>query len=539
MKKTLIFGHKNPDTDSVCGAIALSYLKNSLGESSEARILSDINNETKYALKYFNVETPKYLNDVKVKIKDITYHKDYFVNEDTSIYDVYNYMDKKNITGIPIVSDKRLFVGYVSLKEIARSMIIDSDNYLDTTFDNIINTLKSDEYLKIDEDISGNIVACTFDDHTFINKVKLDSESIVIVGDRKNIIDYAISCQVKLIILIGNVKLSKEQTLICKISKINIISTKFSSFEVSKLLGLTNKISSIKRNETCICLNVDDYMTDFIEVSNKTKHTNYPIVNKKGICHGMLRLIDIGEVNRDRVILVDHNEAKQSVDGLDEAEIVEIIDHHNISDINTTKPINFRNMSVGSVNTIIYYMFKENNIDIPNDIAGLMISGIISDTVLLNSPTTTYNDEIVLKDLCKQINIDYKEYGMELLKSGMSIEDKSLEEIIYRDFKAYNTNDYKFGIGQVLTVDFNDFNNIDDYVKELDKISNYNGYKVVALYITNIISKNSMIIYNSSAKEIISDAYNIDDIYEGIIVDGILSRKKQIVPNIMEVLERL
>ena len=539
MKKTLIFGHKNPDTDSVCGAIALTYLKNALGEVSEARILSNINNETKFALNYFNVDIPKYLNDVKVKIKDITYHKDYYVNEDTSIYDVYNYMDKKNITGIPIVSDKRIFVGYVSLKEIARSMITDSDNYLDTTFDNIINTLKSEDYLKIDEDIKGNIVACTFDDNTFINRVKLDKDSIVIVGDRKNIIDYAISSQVKLIILIGDVNLSKEQSLICKISKINIISTKFSSFEVSKLLGLTNKISSIKRNETCICLNVDDYMTDFIEVSNKTKHTNYPIVNKKGICYGMLRLIDIGEVNRDKVILVDHNESKQSVDGLDEAEIVEIIDHHNISDINTNKPINFRNMSVGSVNTIIYYMYKENNIDIPDDIAGLMISGIISDTVLLNSPTTTYNDEFVLKELSRQINIDYKEYGMELLKSGMSIKDKSLEEIIYRDFKAYNIEDYKFGIGQVLTVDFNDFNNIEDYVKELDKISNYNGYKVVALYITNIISKNSMIIYNTSARDIISDAYNIDDIYEGVIVDGILSRKKQIVPNIMEVLERL
>jgi len=539
MKKTLIFGHKNPDTDSVCGAIALSYLKNALGEASEARILSDINNETKYALNYFNIDVPKYLNDVKVKIKDITYHKDYYVNEETSIYDVYNYMDKKNITGIPIVSDKRLFVGYVSLKEIARSMITDSDNYLDTSFDNIRNTLKSKEFLKIDNDIKGNIIACTFDDNTFINTVKLDKDSIVIVGDRKNIIDYAISSQVKLIILIGNVKLSKEQELICKISKINIISTMYSSFEVSKLLGLTNKISSIKRNETCICLNVDDYMTDFIEVSNKTKHTNYPIVNKKGICHGMLRLIDIGEVSRDKVILVDHNESKQSVDGLDEAEIVEIIDHHNISDINTNKPINFRNMSVGSVNTIIYYMYKENGIDIPNDIAGLMISGIISDTVLLNSPTTTYTDEIVLKDLCKQINIDYKEYGMELLKSGMSIQNKTLEEIIYRDFKVYNTQDYKFGIGQVLTVDFNDFNNINDYVRELDKISNYNGYKVVALYITNIISKNSMIIYNTSARDIISDAYNIDNIYEGIIVDGILSRKKQIVPNIMEVLERL
>jgi len=193
MKKTLIFGHKNPDTDSVCGAIALSYLKNALGEASEARILSDINNETKYALNYFNIDVPKYLNDVKVKIKDITYHKDYYVNEETSIYDVYNYMDKKNITGIPIVSDKRLFVGYVSLKEIARSMITDSDNYLDTSFDNIRNTLKSKEFLKIDNDIKGNIIACTFDDNTFINTVKLDKDSIVIVGDRKNIIDYAIS----------------------------------------------------------------------------------------------------------------------------------------------------------------------------------------------------------------------------------------------------------------------------------------------------------------------------------------------------------
>jgi len=539
MKKTLIFGHKNPDTDSVCGAIALSFLKNKLGEVTEARILSDINNETKFVLNYFNIDTPKYLNDVKVKIKDITYHKDYYAFEDNSIYDVYNFMNKNNITGIPIVSDKKKFVGYVSLKEIARSMILDSDNYLDTTFDNIVSTLKSEEYIKIDNEIKGNIIACTFDDNTFINNIKLDENNIVIVGDRKNIIDYAISSQVKLIILIGNVKLSEEQSLIAKISKINVISTSYGSFEVSKILGLTNKINSIKRNEMCICLNDDDYMTDFIEVSNKTKHTNYPIVNKKGICQGLLRLIDIAEVDRNKVVLVDHNESKQSVDGLDEAEILEIIDHHNISDINTTKPINFRNMSVGSVNTIIYYMYKENNIEIPFEIAGLMMSGIISDTVLLNSPTTTYNDEIVLKDLSKQLNIDYKEYGMELLKSGMSIKGESLEEIIYRDFKSYNVNNYKFGIGQVLTVDYSDFNNIDDYVKELDKISNYNGYKVVALYITNIISKNSMIIYNNSAKEIISDAYNIDNIHEGIIVDGILSRKKQIVPNIMEVLERL
>ena len=539
MKKTFIFGHKNPDTDSVSGAIALSYLKNMLGYNTEARVLGNINNETKYALSFFGFNVPKYLNDVKVKIKDITYHKNYFVKDDSSIYEVYNFMDKYNITGIPIVSDKKKFFGYVSLKEIARFMIDSQNNFLDTKFDNIIDTLKSTNYQKEDEEIKGEIVAATFDDNTFINSINLDENSIVIVGDRESIINYAISSYVKLIIVVGDKKLSPEQLLIAEFNKVNIIFTSYNSYEVSKLLSLTNKISSIKRNEHCICLNTEDYLSDFIDISNKTKHTNYPIVNKKGVCYGMLRLIDINEVERDKVILVDHNESKQSVDGLDEANILEIVDHHNISDINTNAPINFRNMAVGSVNTIIYFMYKENNVDIPDNIAGLMLSGIISDTVLLNSPTTTYHDKFVLEELSKMLCIDYNIFGLDLLKSGMSLEGYSIEDIIYRDFKSYNINDYKFGVGQVLTVDYNDFSNIEEYVNELDCISKNNGYKVVSLYITNIINKSSMILFNRDAKDIMMDAYDLDDIYQGIIIDGILSRKKQIVPNIMGVIEKI
>ena len=225
MKKTYIFGHRNPDTDSVCGAIALSYLKNMLGVSSEARVLGDVNNETKYALSYFNMDIPKYLDDVKVKIKDITYHKDYLISENASIFDTYNFMDKNNITGIPIVSDKKKFVGYVSLKEIARSMINDNTNYLDTTFENIISTLKSVHYVKIDEKITGEIIAVTFDDHTFIDNVQLNENSIVIVGDRKAIIDYAIKCGVKLIIIIGNQEIDTEKLINAKMNNVNIIFT--------------------------------------------------------------------------------------------------------------------------------------------------------------------------------------------------------------------------------------------------------------------------------------------------------------------------
>ena len=539
MKKIVIFGHKNPDTDSVCGAISLSYLKNLLGNNTEPRVLGEIHNETKYALNYFNVKEPQILEDVKVRIKDIKYHKDYYIKSSASIFDTYHSMNDKNITGIPIVDDNKKFVGYVSLKEIARAMIDDNTNYLDTTFDNIVSALKSFKNIKIDDEIKGNIVAVTFDDSTFINNVRLDKNSIVIVGDRKQIIDYALESSVKLIILIGNQELSLEDLIKAKKNKVNIICTPYGSFETSKLLGLTNRIDTIKRNENCICLDVNDYMTDFIEISNKTKHTNYPIVNKKGICHGMLRLIDTSEYDKYKIILVDHNESRQSVDGIDEAEVLEIVDHHNIGDINTKKPINFRNMAVGSVNTIIYYLYKEKNIDIPYDIAGLMISGIISDTVLLNSPTTTYHDKFVLEELSKEIGIDYQEYGMNLLKSGMSLSG-DVEDIIYRDYKTYTVNDYKFSIGQVLSVDFKDFNdNKQQYIDALDEISENNGYKLTALFVTNILTKESYVLFNDSSKYIIKEAFNLSNVYQGVILDGLLSRKKQIVPNIMEVLERL
>ena len=539
MDKVYIFGHKIPDTDSVCGAISLSYLKNKLGFNTEARILSDINDETKYVLDYFNVDIPKYLEDVRVRIKDINYHRNYYINEKTSIYDTYKFMNENNITGIPIVNDKKRFVGYVSLKEIARTMITDNNNYLDTNFDNIISTLNCTNYIKSLDEIKGNIIAATFDDNTFINNVKLDQDSILIVGDRKNIIDYAISNKVKLIILIGNTELDGKQKLSCINNKINVVTTPDTSFLVSKLLGLVNNINTIKRDEKCICIDIDDFMSDFIDISNKTKHTNYPIVSKNGLCHGMLRLIDTNEYNKKDVILVDHNEAKQSVDGIEEANILEIVDHHNISGISTKTPISFRNMTVGSVNTIIYYLYKENNVEIPYKIAGLMVSGILSDTLNLNSPTTTRKDKLVVEELSKILNIDYVKYGMDLLKSGMDISKKTISEIVYNDYKTYNIDGNKFAIGQSLTVDFNDYVIIkNDLINELNNISYNNKYELVVLFITNIITKETMIYYNDAGKSTLKEAYNFDEIYEGITIEGVLSRKQQIVPKIMSMFEK-
>lgn len=539
MDEIFVFGHKNPDTDSVCGSIAVAHLKKELGFNANPYILSEINKETEFVLNKFNVEKPAFLNDVKVKIKDVLYHKDYYMDESSSIYETYSFMNNAGITGIPIVDNSKKFIGYVSLKEIASEMIVNFTNKLKCNYDNIVKTLQSEKFIKFDEVIEGNIVSATFDANTFKEQVELNSESILIIGDRRDIIDYAIEKHVKLIVLVGNIPLSEEYEEKLKTAKINIICTPFSSFKVVRLITLANEIKSIRRQENAICIDRMDYLTDFIDISNETKHTNYPIVSSSGKCHGMLRLIDTNEFNKYKVILVDHNEKKQSVVGLDEAEILEIIDHHNMSGINTKMPINFRNMSVGSVCTIVYFLYKENNIIIPKNIASLLMSGIISDTLLLKSPTTTNYDKEVLRKLSLLTGIDVNTYGMELLKSGINNDGLSVKDVIFKDFKSYNSNGRKIGIGQVMTTDFKEFeDNINEYVNVLNEIAE-NEYEVMALFVTNILTNNSYVIYNKSSENIIKNAYDLNEIYQGYMLENVLSRKKQILPNLISVVEKM
>lgn len=539
MNKVLIFGHRKPDTDSVCGAISLSYLKNQVGVASEPRILSEINLETAFALKKFGISVPKYLNDVKLQIKDIKYKKKYYVEENTSIYDTYKFIYDKKITGIPLINNNKKFIGYVSLKEIANELIISDSNSLDTTFDNIANTLNASSVLKFDDDIKGNTLAVALPYRMFISNIPLDENSIVIVGNREHIIDHALKNKIKLLIIINNRELTDAEFKLAQENKVNIIITPYDTFKTARMITLANPIKSIKRASSTVCFNTQDYLSDFLDISSKVKHTNYPILNSNGTCDGMLRVIDTNELSKKKVILVDHNDPGQSVEGLEEAEILEIVDHHNIGSISTHNPINFRNMSVGSVNTIIYTLYMEYGVKIPKDIAGIMLSGIISDTLLFASPTTTDLDKKAAVVLAKIAGVNMDEYGMELLASGVSIKGLTIDEVIYKDFKNYTAGEYKAGIGQVFTTTFNDYvNDIDKYVKRLNEIADNNNYKVVCLFVTDFINNNSYALFNSEAASILSEAYNIDNIKEGELLKGFVSRKKQIVPNVLDILEK-
>ena len=538
MDKVYIFGHKTPDADSVCGSIALSYLKNKLGMNTEPRIISPINSETEYALKYFNVDVPKYLNDVKVQIKDINFHKNYVINENKTIYEAFQMMNNSAITGIPLVDDNRTFKGYVSLKEVASEMIYNENLHINTSFENLLTILDSSEYIRFDDMISGYAHAATFDDETFIKELNIDKESILIVGDRESIIRHAINQRVKLIIMVKGKKLSPELIEQAKSNRVNIIMTSKSSFKIARVLCLANPIKSIKRGSATITFNSNDYLTDFIDRTSKLKHTNYPIINNRNVCLGMLRTIDTHEVTRKKVILVDHNMLGQSVDGLYEADIVEIIDHHNIGDINTSTPINFRNASVGAVNTIIYYLYQENGVEIPDYIAGLMLSGIISDTLLLQSPTTTNKDRIVASELAHIAGLDLNKYGLELLSSGVSIENLTANQIIFKDCKTYKVQEHTIALAQVFTTDYKLFvDRVDEIVEELNRLAINHNYKVACLFVTNFLTNNSYILYSDNSKKILELAYGINEITEGELLKGVVSLKKQIVTNIMNVIE--
>lgn len=538
MDKIYIFGHKNPDADSVCGSITLSNLKNELGMNTEPRILSPINKETEYILNRFNINIPAYLNDVRVQIKDVNYHKNYIINEDKTIFEAFKMMNANAITGLPLVDNNGMFKGYVSLKEVASDMIYNENLHIETSFDNLVNILESDTYLKFDDFISGYAHAATFDDETFIKDIKIDNESIVIVGDREAIIKYAIESHVKLLIMVKGSRLSDELLSLAKENKINVITTTKSSFKIARVLCLANPIKSIKRGIDTITFSVDDYLTDFTEETNKLKHTNYPILNSRGKCLGMLRTIDAHEVTKKKVILVDHNMRAQSVDGLEEAEILEITDHHNIGDIVTTSPINFRNMSVGAVNTIIYHLYKENNVKINETMAALMLSGIISDTLLLQSPTTTEKDRIVAHELARIAKLDLNKYGLELLSSGVSIEGLSANEIVFKDFKVYKVGNYNMSIAQVFTTDFKIFEpRIDEIVTELNTVAKNHDYKSCVLFVTNFLTNNSYLLFSDNSKKILELAYGFEDVKNGDMLKGVVSRKKQMVPFIMAAIE--
>ena len=530
MDKVYIFGHRNPDTDSVTSAITLSYLKRKLGMDAIPVILSSINKETKYALNYFKVREPIFLNDVKMKVKDLDYLKDFMATSDTYIYEVYNKMHHKQISKIPITDQTKKIIGIISMTDIAENCIDNNILRIETNYNNILNTIRGQKVLKYDNIIKGNIII-----PRYINKYDESKNNIIILDNQEEIKNY-LNNKTKLVILTNNIDLTQDELLKAKNNKINIIKTNISYLNTIMKINFTNFVSTITKDYPVSIVNENTDLSSFITSAEKTKFTYYPIIDNNEKCLGIIKFGKVSYNHKKKVILVDHNSYSQSAIGIEEAEILEIIDHHNLSNNGTSYPINFRNMPLGSTCTIIYLMYKENNIKIPKNMAGLMLSGILSDTLILNSPTTTRIHKDAVNNLSQIAGVDYKKYGFDMISYGTDLKGKTKEEILYNDFKKYPTSLGTIGLGQIYTTNIEEIEKEkDEYVDMLNNVAKINEYKFLALFVTDIIKNGTYIYFSKEGKDILSEAFNID-ICEGYYLDGILSRKLQILPNILNIM---
>ena len=535
--QTFIFGHKNPDTDSVCASIALSYLMNEEGKNTVPKVLGHINRETKFVLDYFKVKCPDYLNDTKVQIKDIKYNKKSIIHEDDSIINTFLFMQKQNLTAVPLVNKNKTLTGLVTLKEIAKYLISGDKEKVETSYDNIVNSLNGIAVLQFDSEITGNVLVASYQSKTFHEEVTLTNDDILIVGDRYKILEYAILSKVKLIVLTGNHELPKKLFKKAEKNRVNVIISNFNSFETTNKVILSNRIKSININSKPVTINNKDFRTDFVSLANKVGHNNYPVVNNKNECLGLLKVTSADSYTKQKVIMVDHNGMSQSAIGIEEADVIQIIDHHNLSAIGTNVPINFRCMPVGSTCTIIYNMFIESKITIPKAIAGLMLSAILSDTLVFKSPTTTEEDIFAASKLSKLAKVDIDEYGYQMFKAASSIKGVSVNDLINQDFKSYSVGNHQIAISQVMTMDFDDIKvNIDKYIEKLDELSS--NYICVVLFITDVYKNGSYVIYNKQAEDIIAEAFDLKEIYEGVYINELVSRKKQMLPALLGIVQK-
>jgi manganese-dependent inorganic pyrophosphatase len=529
-----VFGHKNPDTDSVTSAVALSNFKNKLGYQSTPCILGDPNKETKHILDYFEVDSPMILENVKTQIKDLNYDRIKGVRPNHSILYAYKLMEEKVIRTLPIVDEKNRLIGIVTMKDIAMGLIQGDFYHLETELDNVARDLDGEILVTQDTKIKGRISIISYYRDTLAQKEILSRDSIVIVGDRYDIIDYALDCGVKLLIITGGKKPPEKYIDKAKMRDVNLILVNTDTYTTSKLINQCNYLSSIMIDKDIVKFNQNEYLDDIKEELINNKHSNYPIVTDDNEFLGFISRRHILNPNKKKVILVDHNEYSQSADGLNEAEILEIIDHHKIGDIFTSMPITFRNQPVGSTCTIVFQMYKEYNVPIDKKIAGLLISGIISDTLLLKSPTTTDCDRQAVKELNGVLNLNIDSFAMEMFKSGTSLEGQSISEIFNKDFKEFNVNGNKIGIGQVFTLDIEEvLNRKEEFLDFINSMHVNKDYFITLLLITDILKNGSYILYKSNNNGVISKAFDIGS-RQGMFVSNVVSRKKQVIPKLVE-----
>ena len=541
--KHYVIGHKNPDTDSICSAIALAYLKNSTEKGKFiAKRAGQINEETEFVLKYFKTHTPGYMPDAGTQVKDMDIRYLPGMSKDISVRKAWEFMVENNAITLPMTDEEGNLEGVISMSDITNNMMRHNPRSLsdaNTPFKHIAETLDG-------QILVGDTNGYFTHGKIFIGaanpdlvKKYIEPGDLVILGNRAedhlNAVEMKASC-----IVVGNDATISPviQNYAAEMGTV-IITTAHDSFAIARLIEQSIPVSALMVSENLFTFHLDDFTDKIRTVMGKTRIRNFPILDANDKYVGTVSRRNFLNIQKKKVILVDHNEQSQAADNIEQAEIIEIVDHHRIGNIETKNPIIFRNQPVGCTATIVRQMYRERNVEIPDNIAGLLCAAILSDTLMFRSPTCTPLDKTTAEELAELAGIEIEAFAKDMFRAGSNLKDKTTEEIFYQDFKKFIAGDVTFGVGQISSMAAEELQAIKDrLLPHLQHECGKHGIQMVFFMLTNIMDESTdLICCGDGAAEVIQNAFGIDINEDACVLQGIVSRKKQLIPAMMSVLQ--
>ena len=542
-EKIFVIGHKNPDTDSICSAIAYADIKNRTSQKVKyiPKRAGQINEETEYVLNRFGMQPPGYLSNIGTQIKDMDIRMSPEADKSMSLKNAWDLMMEKSIVSLPIRDREGQLEGLITIGDIAKT-------YMDTTDSYLLSRAKT-QYRRIAETIAGTVVEGN--EHGYFTKGKvlvgtanpemlkayIEPDDLIIMGDREEDHLQAIAQNVSCIIVGMGIEVSEKVIKLAHEREIAIIMSPYDTFTIARLINQSIPVRYIMKTDNLVTFSTEDFTDDIQNEMIKHRHRAFPVINKKGKCIGTISRRNFLDMHRKKVALVDHNEKDQAVDNIDKAEIVEIIDHHKLGSLETMVPISFRNQPVGCTATILYEMYGEQKLEISPNIAGLLCAAIISDTLMFRSPTCTLSDKMAAGALALIAGINIEQFAKEMFKAGSNLKDKSPEEIFYQDYKKFIAEDeINFGVGQISSMDSDELAEIKErLVPFMVSECGRHGVTRVFFMLTNIIEESTeLLYYGEGSEEMASTAFHMEP-KDGVFdLKGVVSRKKQLIPALME-----
>ena len=552
LKKTLVLGHRNPDTDSICSAICYAGFKHQLtGENYEPCRAGNVNPETQYVLDYFKLKAPRLVENVKTQVKDIEIRKTKGVSRGISLKNAWGLMQENNVVTLPCVTEEGLLEGVITIGDITKSYMNLYDSSIIskacTKYANILDTLEGSMVVGDSEAYfdRGKVLIAAANPDLMENCI--EKHDLVILGNRYESQLCAIEMEAGCIIVCEGAGVSLTIRKLAQERGCAVITTPYDTYTTARLINQSMPISYFMTKENIIEFSEEDYLDDIREIMASKRHRDFPILDSDGKYIGMISRRNLLGAKGKSIILVDHNERSQAVEGMESADIREIIDHHRLGTVETMSPVFFRNQPLGCTATIIYQMYQENHIEIDKTTAGLLCSAIISDTLLFRSPTCTPIDKAAGLALAQIAGLDIEKYAIDMFSAGSNLKGKSDGDIFYQDFKRFTVGNSVFGIGQITSLNAVELKDLRTRMSAYtEKEREQHEIDMMFFMLTNILTESTdLICTGQGAEQLIANAFHVKDEdmenvsgQTGIVkLPGVVSRKKQLAPQIMMALQ--